>query len=424
IGALAAASLVCCNCLLGAVVVRRALQQLRPKHDQSPKDVNYQASVPASTSSGRSTTSVARATTNRTSPALVQQAAAAPAEPLCSRPTVCKHVDSYLTSRLALAQDPCEDFYGYVCSRPWPTSGHPNDAPYSVLATSRLMYGMPKTLERYFAMRERSYHDYPGVFLNQAAFFLPNCTSMYSRNGLGWDPWQDLLRTVGLSGWPYQRKAAGSNVSATAATLDATVGVFPFVQVQVKREYEPCCAVRLDTPSTIYKRHALWHSEGDAQNYTATVARALSLLGVMPDVDILAQNLVILEMRLESALTTRRPTSPAANREYEPEALPHAGSMWHWGSYLARLLNEGYPGESDSPLNSAEVIDIDFFRDLAEIMENTSCTTLFNYMGYRALVHLSPLLPDDAAFLVVLSQSDPVPNVPERFQVYNSTRAE
>lgn len=76
-----------------------------------------------------------------------------------------------------------------------------------------------------------------------------------------------------------------------------------------------------------------------------------------------------------------------------------------------------FPGDSNNPVNSVEVADLDYFNHLAEIMENTSCTTLFNYMGYRTLVHLSPLLPDDAAFLVALSLRDPVRNVPERFQV-------
>lgn len=240
-GALAAATLVCCNCLLGVVVVRRAFQQMRRKPDTSPKVVNYNVSVPASRSDDVSTASeIARAAANGTSPP--QRAAAGPAEPLCSRASLCKRLDAYLMSRLAPDQDPCEDFYGYVCSRRWPVSGQPHDAPYLIQATTKLMYEVPKTLERYFALRERSYHDYPGVFLNQAVFFLPNCTSGYSRNGLGWDPWQDLLRTVGLPGWPYQRKAAGSNVSATAATLDAMLGVFPFVQV---------CT----DPSTTRKRH-------------------------------------------------------------------------------------------------------------------------------------------------------------------------
>lgn len=49
-------------------------------------------------------------------------------------------------------------------------------------------------------------------------------------------------------------------------------------------------------------------------------------------------------------------------------------------------------------------------------MDNTSCTTLFNYIGYRTLVQLAPLLPDDASFLVPLSHDDPVKGVPERLQ--------
>lgn len=58
----------------------------------------------------------------------------------------------------------------------------------------------------------------------------------------------------------------------------------------------------------------------------------------------------------------------------------------------------------------------DYVQDLAEIMENSSRSTLFNYVGYRLMVHLSPLLPDEAAFLVPLSHEH-AGTATHRFQV-------
>lgn len=73
-------------------------------------------------------------------------------------------------------------------------------------------------------------------------------------------------------------------------------------------------------------------------------------------------------------------------------------------------------GDSNRPISSVEVLDRDYLKDLTEIMDNTSCTTLFNYIGYRTLVQLAPLLPDDVSFLVPLSHDNPVKGIPERLQ--------
>lgn len=96
-----------------------------------------------------------------------------------------------------------------------------------------LLYGVQRALSHYVASHERAYHDFPGVFLNKAAYFLPNCTSTYSRNRLGWEPWQDVLKMADLQDWPHRRglPLGDSRVSDTAAKIDALLGVFPFVQV-------------------------------------------------------------------------------------------------------------------------------------------------------------------------------------------------
>lgn len=126
--------------------------------------------------------------------------------------------------------------------------------------------------------------------------------------------------------------------------------------MRVKREYEPCCAVQLDTPVTVFKRHTLWHPGEDAHNYTLLVTKALSLLGMLPDQDVLAQNIVILEMRLEDALGFRRAAVPAIGREADPDVLPHSKAKWHWPSYLARVLAEGGSGRKPKLVSCARSI--------------------------------------------------------------------
>ncbi|KAL3227043.1 hypothetical protein MRX96_024402 [Rhipicephalus microplus] len=338
---------------------------------------------------------------------------------LCSTAAVCERLDAYLGETLERDKDPCDDFYGYVCSR---RRGRV-EAPLPVQGSGGLLYDVQKALSHYVATHEKAYHDFPGVFLNKAAYFLPNCTSAYSRNRLGWDPWQEVLEMVDLQGWPHQRglPPRDSRVSDKAAKVDALLGVFPFVQVRVKSEYQRCCAIQLDVPSTVFKRHALWHAKDPAPNYTDTVLAALTLLRYVGGSEELARDVAVLETRLENALDLRGGPTFGGNGPRDPGALPVSRRHWHWRSYLETLLAgftiDKHDGRPRPPaVGHVEVWASEYLQDLAEIMENSSRTTLFNYLGYRLVVHLSPLLPDDAAFLVPLSHEQAVHGGSDRFQ--------
>ncbi|XP_075547608.1 neprilysin-1-like [Dermacentor variabilis] len=345
---------------------------------------------------------------------------------LCSTTAMCERLEAYLGDTLDRDKDPCDDFYGYVCSRRRGRVEAP--LPVQSQGSSGLLYGIQRALSHYVASHKQAYQDFPGVFLNKAAYFLPNCTSTYSRNRLGWEPWQDVLKMADLQDWPHRRglSLGDSRVSDTAAKIDALLGVFPFVQVRVKSEYERCCAVQLDAPSTVFKRHALWHARDPAPNYTDTVFGALTLLGYVPGSEELARDVAVLEMRLENALDLRGGPSFGGNRPRAPGELPVSRRSWHWRSYLETLLagtasdarngtSKG-GGSSRPAVGSVEVWASEYLQDLAEVMENSSRTALFNYVGYRLMVHLSPLLPDDAAFLVPLSHEHAVRGGSDRLQ--------
>lgn len=174
------------------------------------------------------------------------------------------------------------------------------------------MYDLPKTLKQYFELKQKTYYEFPGSFISQALFFIPNCTSIYSRNGMGWDPWQELLGKLGLQGWPFPNVSPEWNVSGTAGFVDGTLGIFPFTEVRVVNEYAHDYSVQLDVPRTILRRHQLRYTNENLFNYSQVVARALSILNVMENVELLAENIVILEMRLEEAVEMKTFVPPLA----------------------------------------------------------------------------------------------------------------
>lgn len=422
-------TVVSLNCFLCVLVARKAF--LLPPFGVEDAEVDDDRTMrSASADEAPSTMPVfhAAADDRRAAPSLGgrrSRSTARPMTPLCSTPAVCERLDAYLGDTLDRDKDPCDDFYGYVCSRrrsryrlaeaPLPVQSH---------GSGRLLYDVQRTLSQYVARHEQAYHDYPGVFLNKAVYFLPNCTSAYSRNRLGWEPWQEVLRTVDLQDWPYQSglPAAGAKVSNVAAKVDVLLGVFPFVEVRVKSEYQRCCVVQLDVPSTVFKRHALWHAREPLSNYTNTVFSALTLLGYVAGSEGLARDVAALETRLENALDLRGGPSFGGTRERPPDVLPSSRRHWHWRSYVERLFagvsaNTRHADErSGQPVGSVEVWAGEYLQDLAEIMDNSSRTALFNYVGYRLMVHLSPLLPDDAAFLVPLSHENAARVGSERLQ--------
>ncbi|CAN7941422.1 unnamed protein product, partial [Ixodes pacificus] len=328
---------------------------------------------------------------------------------VCSQP-VCERQDAYLRGRLETYQEPCEDFYAYVCSRSWAAKDAKVDnAPYLVQTSAKLMHALPKTLHNYFKMKPQTYYDFPGTFISQALFFIPNCTSIYSRNGLGWDPWQEMLPKLGLEGWPFTRVPSNKNISAIAGLVDRTLGVFPFTEIRVTKEYVKGHVVQLDAPRTILRRHQLWHTGENVFNYTQMVARALSVLRVLQQVDIIAENIVILEMRLEEATESKK-FSPPSFRSKTVSSLSRS-TKWSWVDYINSIFD--YASNS---VENVEDLATGYFKDLAEIMDNTSYTTLTNYIGYRVMVHLAPLLPDEVNFLVPLSLEKPIVGVGERIQ--------
>ncbi|XP_064469152.1 endothelin-converting enzyme 2-like [Ornithodoros turicata] len=400
------ASFVCTLAgVLTAMVVRRLAQHMEG-YDELPLDAAFDAPhIPP------------KRPTNTTEFEVVTDADSRSDMPkMCNTKELCERLDAYVRNVINHEQEPCEDFYEYVCSK-HPQSGRASERgiilPYRLRSTARLMYDLPRTLMRYYTLREKTYREYPGVFISQATFFLPNCTSIYSRNGLGWDPWTELLAGVGLQGWPFSSDPPDFDVPAVCGAVDALLGVFPFVQVKVKSEYDMCCAAQLDGPITVLKRHQLWYTGEDVLNYTQVVSRALSVLGIIPEVQVLAENIVILEMRIEDALTLRR---HGVVRERTADSLPKS-VHWHWKEYLGRIFYAGALRRNNGMLNTVEVLSEDYLQDLAAIMDNTSVTTLANYMGYRTLVQLSPLLPDEVSFLVSLSHDgDPIPGLAPRLQ--------
>ncbi|XP_037576668.1 neprilysin-1 [Dermacentor silvarum] len=314
--------------------------------------------------------------------------------------------------------DACDDFYEFVCGN----GGLDREGellkevdaprrPYINQVTETLLNNLQDTFKAY---READpYKDFPSMFINQAANFLPNCTAVYSRNGMGWDPFQDILEDIGLGRWPSRLPENISSLPALVGKVDAALGVFPLVDVTVKNAYESKYAVHLDVPATILKRSQTWYTSSNLTEYAVSIAKALIQMGSLKvAAEVQAAEIVGLEVQLEEAVSTRQ-FEPPPFRTWTLDKLPH-GRAWEWKAYLTALF-KNFPADEEEFV-SVEVLAQQYLEELAKFLDNTNTSRIVFYVGYRVMVHLSAVLPDVVEHFTPLSFDGMVPSANLRLQ--------
>ncbi|KAH7987060.1 hypothetical protein HPB51_026568 [Rhipicephalus microplus] len=230
--------------------------------------------------------------------------------------------------------------------------------------------------------------------------------------------WQEvdyLLQRLGLSGWPLARvRPLDRSPSELAGLLDLRLGVFPIVRLSLRRH---CGRVtmQLDRTPVSLRLHQLSVPLKDIGSYVRSVERALSLLqgtahknesGGTPYWGAAAAAIIELEQALERAQPLDAFVYGA--RMIALSDLPRSHQR-NWAEYLTIVRDD--PALLSLANRTLLVHDPEHLAFATETLGNTSAAVLFNYLGYRALVHLAPLLPAETNFLLPLAPwADTVPS--------------
>ncbi|KAH7953805.1 hypothetical protein HPB49_012559 [Dermacentor silvarum] len=244
----------------------------------------------------------------------------------------------------------CRSFYDFVCSRH--RHGQPLLHQQAALA---LVTRVNASLSSFPVLSETFLRgSCPGNYVLLGLDLHRAC--MDPAGPTDWEHVERLLRRLGLAGWPLAKaQPLDRSPWDLAGVLDFNLGVFP-----------------LGGEGT---------SDKDPGAYRAAAAA-----------------IVELEQAMERAQP--RDAFVYGARLIRLGDLPRS-RQWDWAEYVAIVRD-------DSTLLARANLTLlvhepEHLALATEILGNASAAVLFNYLGYRTLTHLAPLLPAEAHFLLPLA---------------------
>ncbi|XP_040062520.1 neprilysin-1-like [Ixodes scapularis] len=299
---------------------------------------------------------------------------------------------------------PCEDFHAYVCSNRWYVRDlDVQGRPYAVSGPGLLILDVANYL-----LRQKDKEGQP-AFIGQSAAFLRGCINHAnaSKGMPSWNRVTELFDTLSLTGWPFLTDPVAIKFQKVLMEVDKTLALFPIVDVSLRKRFEnEGYMLHLDAPKLVLVRHQMTFLEEGMQDYKKCIKRALSLLGSKADMDHMADDILELERRLDEASLPPRKFVTILNSTV-PIANIKRTAKFEWETYLPHL---------QSGSDKVIVRNAAFVEKLPGVLTSTALSTLLNYIGFRIMVFLSPLLPKEAGFLIPLSYDDHIPMYNPRLQ--------
>ncbi|XP_064490185.1 uncharacterized protein LOC135401612 [Ornithodoros turicata] len=288
----------------------------------------------------------------------------------------CLHEARYLRVQpkgfLSFQVEPCNDFYGFVCTEDMLNLSHPDALPYRYISVNHV----------YRAAIQHT-HDMLGMIdnvdtaLSQVMLFIKNCTSVQDRLVSQKDAFLDVLSMVDLEAFPYL-----INEKLTSPMLDEAYGatvrfldVAPFFRVKIVDNTRGFGNIVLLTSATEDAASIVGQLSLHVDNLLTTWWKLRDLLPVLysqPDRDIEAMLNIFREVARLSAQHATSSTSIVRLKD-----LP-AGNHWDW----QRTLNAIFANVTTFTDYSPVLVDSpDYFNDLAQLIDQYQVRHLLNYLG-------------------------------------------
>ncbi|KAK8778704.1 hypothetical protein V5799_019968 [Amblyomma americanum] len=315
------------------------------------------SSVSAATSTALDNGTLLTTTAESPEPEAVPAAPQRPLRGVCLSRFCLAH-SSYLEGYLDWAADPCADFYAFVCRRRRQSS----DALLVAHAERALLEGF------------RGGRAPP---LLDQCLKNPEPPAGVQRRLL-----RELLEDVGLGSWPFRNNRDHVDVFRVTATLARDLGLEALLSVELLHNPAAETLVAVGEPDLLIGQHRRlprWYTDGVAAAFRigGGVAEPNASIGVRDFSEKLAE--ISSSRGDEDFVASRfRITSVASYAAYKP---------------LLSLVLRGLVTVRDQ---TRLLVKSDrYLRALRSVLQMTRASSALNYLGFRLVVHMSPLLGDE-----------------------------
>ncbi|XP_040076138.2 neprilysin-1-like isoform X1 [Ixodes scapularis] len=329
-----------------------------------------------------------------------------PSPYLCND-SVCHLEAHYFDEKLDENVDPCEDYYGHVCSSVWERlSVDLRTVPYLRQSPGFLYDGLRVFASAYQhqdvdQVRQSKHH-----FGHKILLFIASCVQPASRSLRETDSLGSVLKYLGLEGWPYDSTPRGRrDVAQIAGKVAGALALFPLVRTTLESlppsgpKQPPELLLVLGQPTLPLERHRHLDESRAMDWYRDLVARAVRLFYAGKDHESIVGAIVGLERQLAQSLESMPSRKRLPLFKMSLSSIP-SGDRWDWVAFANAVL------KGSAALSSSQRVAVRsmlFLQRLARITHGAAPAVLLNYLGYRVLLAMSPLLPTSAEFLVPLS---------------------
>ncbi|KAH7956994.1 hypothetical protein HPB52_014157 [Rhipicephalus sanguineus] len=224
------------------------------------------------------------------------------------------------------------------------------------------------------------------------------CMEVDRLNDRGLGPLREVLQTLHLTEWPTVKiDFNDSLIERVAGALGSRLGLFPLARVDVDRDPDNPSKfiITLDEPSReVIRRGYFLHSERDLMEYETVTRKAFDKLQNPALSDLLGSAVLGLEDEISQAMgpTMQQEEKVRQYVRVSVADLPSC-SKFHWLHFLNNTM------EKVQPVHRSQVIvvrNMPFIKKLAGILEGRQRRTIVNYLGLKALLVFSPLLPPNS----------------------------
>ncbi|KAL1472064.1 hypothetical protein MTO96_039563 [Rhipicephalus appendiculatus] len=231
-------------------------------------------------------------------------------------------------------------------------------------------------------------------FLDRSSLVLNVCLNNTAPRDLTqWDGIRALLRETGLEEWPYSETPPAQphqpfRLDRVLKLIDRQLAIFPIVFISLRKTVETSSYVmHLDVPREFFFVHYEVQKNSESLPYKEIVRQILTLWKTLTHGNDLAAEISRFEAQLLEASQPYNKAAWKTDVTYAVKKFPRM-PKFRVDSYLSYLRQDE---EGD-----VVVLNPVYASKLYSILRLTSPRTILNFLGFRVVALVAPLLPQES----------------------------